>query len=207
MKLPASSRLVSIKAFPFAQYSTDFTAKCYLEELYAGYRLRFANQLDFLKRYSKMQIFVEEGIMSGVTPEQPLRAVGLEREEASKKISIVATDGRRLPFTPEQKGYIDLTVPARPETFKTKGVNGETYEYVTEAAPKNIRLQVNSEQIILTNTPRDLPPAQEITKELEKALKRERLLCITTFTQSDSEAGVSSVDLQRVLHGRKQSQR
>lgn len=145
--------------------------------------------------------------MSGVTPQEPIRAVGIERKDASKEISVITTDGSRLPFTPQQNGYIDLTVPARPETSTTKGVNGETYEYVTEAAPKNIRLQVNSEQIILTNTPRDLPPAQEITKELEEALKRERLLCITTFTQSDSEVGISSVDLQQVLHGRKQSQR
>lgn len=145
--------------------------------------------------------------MSGVTSQEPIRAVGIEREDATQKISVITTDGSRLPFTPQQEGYVDLTVPARPKISITKATDGATYEHITEEAPKNIRIEVNGEQVIFTNTPRDLPPAEEMTKELEEALKRERLLCVTTFTPSISEEGVSAVDLQKALHGRRQSQR
>jgi hypothetical protein len=145
--------------------------------------------------------------MSGVTPQEPIRAVGIEREDATQKISVITTDGSRLPFTPQQGGYVDVTVPAQPEVSVTKDIHGKTYEYTTEDEPKNVRLQVSGEQVVVTNTPRDLPPAEKITKELEEALKRERLLCITKFIPATAEAGVSSVDLQKALHGRRQSRR
>lgn len=146
-------------------------------------------------------------MMSGVTPQEPIRAIGIEREDATQKISVITTDGSRLPFTPQQEGYVDLTVPAQPEISITKDINGLTHERITENAPRNIRLQVDGERVVVTNTPRELSPAEELTKELEEALKRERLLCITKFIPATAEAGVSSVDLQKALHGRRQSRR
>lgn len=145
--------------------------------------------------------------MSGVTPQEPIRAVGIEREDATQKISVITTNGSRLPFNPKQEGYVDLTVPAQPEISITKDINGLTREHITEDTPRNIRLQVDGERVVVTNAPREISPAEELTKELKEALKRERLLCITKFTPSTSEAGVSSVDLQKALHGRRQSQR
>jgi hypothetical protein len=143
--------------------------------------------------------------MSGVTPQEPIRAVGIEREDATQKISVITTDGSRLPFTPQQEGYVDLTVPARPLTTLLRDANGEIRQHIIEEAPKDIRIEVNGDQVVCYNTPRTPLPSEELTTEAKAALERERLLYITSF--GESEGGNASIDLQTALHDQRRSHR
>ncbi|NBW40834.1 hypothetical protein EBR25_07505 [bacterium] len=128
-------------------------------------------------------------------------AIGIERTD-DQQVHVVTPDQERLPV--KQDEYIDLIVPARTQIAQFKDIDGNLHSTSYAPDPKNVRVEIKGEQVIISNTPKALDPDQEHTKEMQDALNRERLICVTRFEQNES--GVASVNLSEKLH-RKISER